>query len=61
MGRAMSATIDQCANCAADVEDLDQFPTPSGAGILCLSCYANSAEGRRMPTAAEVRGMWGIR
>ena len=50
-----------CASCGADVGPLEVFPNAGGDGILCLACYADSPAGRRMPTAAEVRGMWGIR
>lgn len=57
--RRSAAIVGQCANCGQDVENLTQFPTPSGKGILCLDCYADSPEGRRMPTADEVVEMWG--
>ncbi len=48
-----------CANCGKPVGELEVFPNVRGEGILCLGCYANSPEGRRMPTADEVTRMWG--
>jgi len=44
----------RCAGCGAGVDRLDVFP-----GGVCLSCWAVSPEGRRMPTADELTDMWG--
>ena len=46
--------MEQCTNCAKEVETIDLFP-----GGLCLGCWAKSPEGRRMPTAQEVVELWG--
>lgn len=43
-----------CKQCNREIDRLEVFPGP-----LCLECYAKSPEGRRMPTAAELVGMWG--
>jgi hypothetical protein len=43
-----------CKTCHAEQSYLEEFP-----GGICLDCYAKSPEGRRMPTADEVVGMWG--
>lgn len=48
-----------CASCTTPVGPLEVFPNADGAGILCLACYADSPDGRRMPTADEVVQMWG--
>lgn len=50
-----------CSECGATVDPLEMFPARAGAdGVQCLACYADSPEGRRMPTADEVRRMWGM-
>lgn len=41
-------TPQNCETCGNEVHPLEVFPTPSGRGILCLNCYADSLEGRRM-------------
>lgn len=43
-----------CTSCSATVDALELFP-----GDVCLSCWAASPEGRRMPTAEELTEMWG--
>ena len=43
-----------CTACDAAIDPLSVFP-----GGICLQCYADSPEGRRMPTADEVVAMWG--
>lgn len=43
-----------CTSCGKDMMEIDAFP-----GNVCLDCYADSPEGRRMPTAEEVVEMWG--
>jgi len=43
-----------CSRCETEHDWLEEFP-----GKLCLDCYAQSPEGRRMPTADEVVAMWG--
>lgn len=44
-----------CRTCETEHDRLTEFP-----GGICLDCYAKSPEGRRMPTASEVRSMWGV-
>lgn len=48
-----------CAACATEVGPLEVFPNANGPGILCLACYADSPAGRYIPTAAELRRIWG--
>jgi hypothetical protein len=43
-----------CATCGNETDRLELFP-----GDVCLTCWANSPEGRRMPTANELVAMWG--
>jgi len=43
-----------CTRCGSCVDPLEVFP-----GGVCLSCWAVSPEGRRMPTADELVAMWG--
>jgi hypothetical protein len=43
-----------CSCCEESVHWLEVFPNG-----VCLSCWADSPEGRRMPTAGEVRSLWG--
>jgi len=47
-------TAETCASCQSPVDRLEAFP-----GGLCLTCWADSPEGRRMPTAEELVAMWG--
>lgn len=50
----MSLGTFTCATCGTEHSRLEEFP-----GGICLPCYADSPEGRRMPTADEVVRMWG--
>lgn len=43
-----------CKGCTKVHDRLESFP-----GNLCLECWADSPEGRRMPTADELVAMWG--
>lgn len=43
-----------CTACSATADALEEFP-----GGVCLTCWAASPEGQRMPTAAELTAMWG--
>ena len=43
-----------CTSCKAPTDPLALFP-----GGVCLTCWAKTPEGRRMPTADEVVAMWG--
>lgn len=43
-----------CRSCGTSDMEINAFP-----GDLCLSCYADSDAGRRMPTASELTRMWG--
>jgi hypothetical protein len=43
-----------CTTCGTDTDKLEIFP-----GDVCLTCWADSPEGRRMPTAEELVSMWG--
>jgi hypothetical protein len=43
-----------CATCGNKTDRLELFP-----GDVCLTCWADSPEGRRMPTASELVAMWG--
>lgn len=43
-----------CTRCATPTDMLAVFP-----GGVCLTCWADSPEGRRMPTADELVAMWG--
>lgn len=45
-----------CTSCGTLIGDLERFP-----GGVCVECHAKTPEGRRMPTADEVRGAWGIK
>ena len=50
----------ECGECGAPVNPLEVFPArASKKGVQCLACYAQSPEGRQMPTAQEIRRMWG--
>lgn len=52
--------MQKCVICGREVDPLEVFPAPEGVeGIRCLDDYANSPEGRRMPTADEIVNMWG--
>lgn len=44
-----------CKACKTPTSDLSLFP-----GGICLDCYKQTAEARRMPTAAEIRRTWGV-
>lgn len=46
----------ECKSCGRTIDKLEEFP-----GGVCVDCYANTPEGRRMPTADEVTAMWGGR
>lgn len=48
--------MDTCKTCGKEVDPLEVFP-----GGRCLDCYADSPEGRYMPTANELTRMWGGR
>jgi hypothetical protein len=43
-----------CSVCGRGMDSLSEFP-----GDRCISCHANSPEGRAMPTADELSRMWG--
>lgn len=43
-----------CATCGQLTDELAVFP-----GGICVDCYAQTPEGRYMPTAAELTAMWG--
>ena len=43
-----------CSQCGRGMDSLSEFP-----GDRCISCHANSPEGRAMPTADELSRMWG--
>lgn len=43
-----------CKTCETEHDILAKFP-----GGICVDCYAQTPEGRRMPTAEEVVSMWG--
>ena len=45
-----------CQTCETPTDDLAMFP-----GGICVDCYAQTAEGQRMPTADEIVSMWGGR
>lgn len=42
-----------CTNCTQPVDPLEVFPNN-----LCLTCYADTPAGKRMPTAEELIKMW---
>lgn len=44
----------KCPSCGSQVEPLEMFP-----GGLDLKCWAQSPEGRQMPTAEQLVAMWG--
>jgi hypothetical protein len=44
----------KCTSCKTKTDPLALFP-----GGVCLTCWAKSPEGRRMPTADEVVALWG--
>lgn len=46
----------ECNGCHTPTEELALFP-----GGLCLECWKVTPEGRYLPTAAELRRLWGIR
>ena len=52
-GDPMNKTFN-CTACSATADALEEFP-----GGVCLTCWAASPEGQRMPTAAELTAMWG--
>lgn len=43
-----------CTRCDVLTDILAVFP-----GGVCLPCWADSPEGRRVPTASELVAMWG--
>jgi ribosomal protein L40E len=43
----------ECNGCGKATDKLEIFPKQ-----LCLDCYAESPEGKRMPTAEELVRMW---
>ena len=43
-----------CSNCRKEVDRLELFPKD-----LCLECWADTPEGRYVPTADELTVMWG--
>jgi len=45
---------EDCARCGTPVDPLALFP-----GGVCLECWKQTPEGRRMPTADEVVRAWG--
>lgn len=47
-----------CKPCGADVHPLEVFPHDSG--IQCLTCYEKEQASQPMPTAGEIRRMWGM-
>lgn len=47
-------TTTTCTTCSKVIDRLEEFP-----GGLCLQCWADSPEGRYMPTAEELTAMWG--
>lgn len=49
----MSETT-KCKSCQVETDRLDLFP-----GDVCLACWAKSPEGRHLPTADELRQMFG--
>ena len=44
-----------CSNCKASVHKLEVFP-----GEICLKCYELEQLGKPLPTAGELRAMWGM-
>lgn len=46
--------IKNCTKCETLTHVYELFP-----GDVCLTCWADSPEGRRMPTAGELVAMWG--
>jgi hypothetical protein len=48
--------MSDCRQCGTPTDRLALFP-----GGVCLDCWAKSPEGQRMPTAGEIRRMWGGR
>lgn len=45
-----------CTGCGEVHDALEEFP-----GGRCLSCWAATPEGQRLPTASELVAMWGGR
>ena len=43
-----------CTTCNTITDRLDMFP-----GNVCLACWAESFEGKRMVSASELVAMWG--
>ena len=43
----------KCSRCQTETDKFDLFPAN-----VCLTCWAASAEGQRMPSALELKGMW---
>lgn len=43
-----------CNTCNTLTDKLDMFP-----GNVCLTCWADSSEGKRMVSASELTRMWG--
>ena len=43
-----------CNTCNTLTDKLDMFP-----GNVCLTCWADSPEGKRMVSASELTRMWG--
>ncbi len=54
MPESGSPALINCRQCATPTDPLGLFP-----GGVCLTCWAQTPEGRRMPTADEVVALWG--
>lgn len=52
----MASEVTNCTNkdCAKEVRWIDLFPNG-----LCVDCWAETPEGRYVPTAKELAMMWG--
>jgi hypothetical protein len=46
----------KCAGCGEEVDALAVFP-----GGICLECYKETDDAKRLLSAAELRRMWGIK
>jgi hypothetical protein len=46
----------KCSRCANEIRPSEVFPQG-----LCLNCHALDFDSKPMPTAQEIRQMWGIK
>ena len=54
VARIGKVRVMNCTTCNTLTDKLDMF-----SGNICLTCWADSSEGKRMVSAQELTRMWG--